>query len=128
MKLNKLSSQHNTDTGLAILLIIFCLQLVQNQTKAIILLGLFTTIILMTKPSLLKPFAYIWFGLAKVLGLVMPKIILSMLYITFVIPYGFITGLFRSDLFKLKAYKSNTNRYFETPQKGYSNTSFNTPF
>lgn len=60
----------------------------------------------MTAPRLFAPLAVIWFGLSHVIGAVMSKVLLSVVYVVVVTPVGIVRRLIGSDTLRLRAFKT----------------------
>jgi len=60
----------------------------------------------MIVPRIYAPVAVLWFGLSQLLGAVMSKILLSILFFGLVTPIGVLRRLFGRDSLKLRAFKS----------------------
>ena len=67
---------------------------------------------LMVWPALFKPFAALWFGLSQVLGLVMPKVLLTLLFFLMVVPVGLIRRVSGKDSLKLRQFKAGQESVF----------------
>jgi len=70
------------------------------------------TLLLMIQPKLFKPWAALWFGLSEVLGTVMSKVILSVLFFTLVTPVALIRKMHGADAMRIKQWKSGTDSVF----------------
>ena len=53
-------------------------------------------------PSILSPLNKVWFNFAGIIGSIISKVVLLLIYITTVVPIGLILRLLRKDLLKLK--------------------------
>ena len=58
-----------------------------------------------------------WFWLADKMGFVMSRIVLSLVFIFVVLPFGFVAKLFRKDLMFLK---KGRRTYYKTRNHGYT--------
>ena len=56
-------------------------------------------------PVSLKPLAWAWFGLSHMLGQVMSRVLLGIVYLLLVLPMGIIRGLCGKDSLRLKFWK-----------------------
>ena len=56
----------------------------------------------MLAPGLFRPFAIVWWGLARVLAAVGSKVLLTVIYILLVTPVGLVRRLFRADSMRLR--------------------------
>ena len=58
-------------------------------------------------PIIFFPFAFLWFGLSRLLSLVSPVIIMGMLFFLVVTPVGLFRRLLGKDSMRLKQFKKN---------------------
>jgi hypothetical protein len=61
----------------------------------------------MIVPRVFAPVAVVWLGLSHVLGTVMSKVLLSILYFGLVTPIGVLRRLFGKDSLQLRAFKAS---------------------
>lgn len=59
-------------------------------------------------PCLLYPFAFLWFGISKILSLVGPVVLMTIIFFLVVMPVGLFRKLMGSDNLKLKQFKKAT--------------------
>ncbi len=74
-------------------------------------------IILMIKPTLLKPFAALWLGLSEFLGTIMSKVILSIVFFSMVTPVALVRAAMGKDPMQKKVWKKGSNSVFRTVNK-----------
>jgi len=99
------------DTGLALALL--CLLIIQvRHTYKLVPLAIVLLIITMAWPRAFQPLAGLWFGLAHLLGTVMSKVILSVLFFVLVTPIGLIRRLLGADSLQLKKWKKSQDSVF----------------
>lgn len=93
-----------SDAGMAAVLIML---LIGIFTKKVIFyqIGIPLLVINMIIPAFFYPFAILWFGLSGLMGDILSRIILSVVYIFVVIPVGFIRKLMGKDPLKLREFK-----------------------
>ena len=106
-----LQAQREKDTGLALLLIILLL-IFFTEKMVYIYPAMAILILTMTWPRFFAPFSYVWFGFSKVLGEVVSKIILTLVFVLVAMPIGSIRKLLGSDSMKLKQWKKENTSYF----------------
>jgi polyferredoxin len=58
-------------------------------------------------PIIFYPFAFCWFGIAKILGIVSSGILLTVVFLVIVVPIGVFRKIFRFDGLKLKQFKKS---------------------
>ncbi len=109
--ITRISKKQNVDTGLAILLILLIITFVGNNLFFVKLM-LPVLLITMIYPKLLYPFAVVWFSLSKILGTLLSKIILSVIFVIMVIPIGFFRKMLGKDNLKLREFKKDKTSVF----------------
>ena len=99
------------DTGMALTLL--CLIIVQlKHTYKLVPVALVLLIITMVWPRAFTPLAGLWFGLSHVLGNVMSKVILTILFFGLVTPIGLVRRLMGADSLQLKKFKKDQDSVF----------------
>lgn len=112
MKILQFPRDQSKDTGMAITLILL---IVAYFWSVDILLPIALVVLLFTMaaPMLFKPLAYFWFGLAFVLGFVMSRVILTLIYGLVVTPIGLLRWVLGADALMRKSWKSGTASVFQ---------------
>jgi hypothetical protein len=102
----KMTKDQSRDTGMAMVLLVLIFYIKTRRDGY-----LWTTITLhvvnMTVPRIYAPIAVLWLGLSHVLGTVMSKILLSILFFGLVTPIGLLRRLLGKDSLKLNAFKAS---------------------
>ena len=103
-----ITEQQKKDTGLALTLLFLIIGLI---TKDVLFFKLTIPIILLTMllPSLLHPIAIFWFTFSNLLGFFISKIVLSIIFIILIVPFGLFRRLFGKDNLQLKQFKVSKN-------------------
>jgi hypothetical protein len=91
------------DTGMALVLILFIVWLFRRR-DGYIMVALVMQVVNMTAPQLFRPAAVLWFGLSHVLGAVMSRVLLSVVFFAVVTPVGMWRRLTGADSLQLKAF------------------------
>ncbi|MFW5735101.1 MAG: SxtJ family membrane protein [Oceanidesulfovibrio sp.] len=79
---------------------------------------LFAVIIaLMVKPTLLKPFAALWLGFSELLGAIMSKVVLSLVFFLVVTPIALLRAAMGKDPMQKKRWKNGSDSVFRTVRK-----------
>ena len=99
-----ISKKEATDTGMAMALISL---LLGYFTKNIIYYKLTIPILVinMAFPMFYYPFAMVWLGLTNLLGIVVSRILISIIYILFLLPVGVIRRAMGKDSLNLTGFK-----------------------
>ena len=99
------SRDRSRDTGLALVLLLLIVHAATKRdgfaTAAIV--GLVVT---MTVPLLFRPASVVWFGFSHLLGTVMSKVLLTLVFYVVVTPIGLVRRLLGHDSLRLRAFKS----------------------
>ena len=69
----------------------------------------------MAFPMFYYPFAMVWLGLTNLLGIVVSRILLSVVYILFLMPMGIIRRAMGKDSLNLKGFKKGKESVMITP-------------
>jgi len=115
------------DTGLAIVLIFMLLEWWFGSGFYLkIAIGIL--ILDMTVPILFKPMAYVWFGLAHVMGTIVSRILLFLVFIFVVMPVGLFRRILGKDTLQLKKWKNSKDSVFLTRNHLFSANDIENPF
>jgi hypothetical protein len=99
------------DTGMA--LVLLCLLIVQfKQAYKLVPLAIILLIITMAWPRAFQPLAGLWFGLSHLLGTVMSKVVLTVIFFIVVTPIGLLRRLMGADSLQLKKWKKDRDSVF----------------
>ena len=122
-----ITEQQKKDTGLALTLLFLIIGLFTNN---IFFFKMTIPIILITMliPSLLHPFAIVWYGIANFLGFFVSKIVLSIIFIILIVPLGLIRRLFGKDNLQLKQFKVSKSSVLINKNCTYSHKDIIKPF
>lgn len=100
----KISRERIKDSGMALVLILLIIGLITDSSTYFILSAAFL-LVNMIFPLFFYPFAFIWLGFSEILGRVMSKIILLLVYLAVVLPVAFIRRLLGKDTLLLRKFK-----------------------
>ena len=92
------------DTGLAVVLILLIIEYIKRPNWLIIS-AMAVLVLVMTWPKVFTPLAKIWFGFSHFLGLIVSKIILSIVFFLIVTPVGLVRRALGADSMKSRAWK-----------------------
>jgi hypothetical protein len=99
------------DTGMAMVLI--CLLLAYWGGRPQFLpLGLALLLLTMVWPDAFRPLAVLWFGLSHLLGNLVSRIVLTIIFFVLVTPIGLIRRWAGADSLQLKKWKKDTKSVF----------------
>jgi|SRR5215470_10527101 len=102
----KMTKDQCKDTGMAVALV-FLLIFLKTRRNGWIYAAVTTQLVDMVVPRVFAPVAVLWFGLSRILGTVMSRILLSILFFGLVTPMGLLRRLLGKDSLKLRAFKAS---------------------
>ena len=95
------------DTGMAMVLLLLIAGLFTHNLT-IFKIALPVLIVNMVIPRLFYPLAVLWIGISHILGTIMSKILLTLVFIILVIPVGYIRRKAGKDPLQLNKFKNGT--------------------
>ncbi len=85
-------------------------------------------IINMVRPAFYKPFAKVWIGLSYLLGTVVSKILLIIIFFVLVTPLGLIRRLLGFDSLQLNKWKKDRSSVFTVRNHTFKSKDIETPY
>ncbi len=107
----RFTHKENIDSGLALVLILLLSGIIWKHGWTI-KVSVFCILIIMIKPTLFYPFTFIWLNISDILGKTMSRIILTVVFLLFVIPVGFIRKISGKDNLKLDQFRKSDKSVF----------------
>ena len=109
--LKKLSVEKCKDSGLALVLIcLICYQF--WHLPILILSSIIFLVIAMTYPPIFQLFAIFWFGLSTILGTVVSRVILAVLFFALVLPVGLVRRFSGKDAMRISSWQKGNESVF----------------
>ena len=102
----KMTKDQSRDTGMAMVLLLLLIYLKTKQ-DGVLHAAVILHVVNMIVPRIFAPIAILWLGLSHVLGTVMSKVLLSILYFGLVTPIGALRRLLGKDSLQLRAFKAS---------------------
>jgi hypothetical protein len=99
-----ISKDQSRDTGMAMVLLLLILH-VSLKREGFIVGAIALHVLNMTTPQAYRPIAVVWLGLTELLGRVLSKVLLSIVFFAVVAPVGVLRKLVGKDALKLRAFK-----------------------
>ena len=124
---NNITEQQKKDTGLALTLLFLIIGLFTNNVF-FFKMTIPTILITMLIPSLLHPFAIVWFSLANFLGFFVSKIVLSIIFMLLIVPLGLIRRLLGKDNLQLRQFKVSKSSVLNEKNLTYTHKDIIKPF
>ena len=94
------------DTGMAMVLLLLILSITLKRNE-LVLDALVLQVITMTVPGIFAPIAVVWLGLSHLLGAVMSRVVLTLIFFLVVTPIGLVRRLLGKDSLRLRAFKAS---------------------
>lgn len=105
-KTKEMTKDESRDTGMAMVLLLL-LVYVRTRRDGFLWCALILHVLDMIVPRLYAPLAVVWLGFSHVLGTVMSKILLSILFFGVITPIGILRRLSGKDSLKLRNFKAS---------------------
>jgi hypothetical protein len=102
----KMTKDQSRDTGMAMVLLLLLIFL-KTRRNGLLYAAILLHVVNMIVPRIYAPVAVVWLGLSHVLGTVMSKVLLSILYFGLVTPIGVLRRLFGKDSLQLRSFKAS---------------------
>ena len=123
----KISKKQATDSGMAVVLILLLIGLF-SQNILYLKLAIPFLLINMIFPMFFYPFAIVWLGFSHLLGTVVSKIILTVVFIVLVLPVGLFRRLLGKDSLQLAKFKKGDGSVMLTRNKVFELKDIEKPF
>lgn len=99
-----ITKEQSKDTGMALVLI-FLLLALATKRDVYLYWAIGVHILNMIVPQIFRPAGVVWFSFAHVMGIVVSKVVLSLIFFVIVTPIGLVRKLFGADSMHLKGFK-----------------------
>ena len=119
---DKLNFSSNTildqshDTGLALVLIILLFAYFSKRLQ-LVPLAIIILFLSMIYPNIFRPLSKLWFGLSYLMGTIMAKVIMSIIFFILVTPIGTLRRIIGYDPLQLRKWKKNNDSVFRVRDK-----------
>jgi len=102
----KISKDQSRDTGMAMVLL--CLLLAASPKRhGYLIVAIALHVVNMIFPQIFRPVAVVWLGLSTLLGEIVPKVLLSIVFFLVVTPIGILRRLIGKDALNLRVFKAS---------------------
>jgi hypothetical protein len=112
---------------MAVVLIFLLIGLFRHDF-AFITIAIISLIFTMAFPLIFKYIAVIWLGFSHLLGTVVSKIVLTVIFFLVVMPVGMIRQIFGYDTLKLRQFKKGTDSVMIVRNTTFSSNDIEKPF
>jgi hypothetical protein len=101
----KITKDQSRDTGMAMVLLLLIV-FATRKREGYLIGAMVLHVLNMIVPQVYRPVAVLWLGLSDLLGSVVSKILLSIVFFAVVTPIGILRRLFGKDSLQLRAFKA----------------------
>jgi hypothetical protein len=101
----KITKDQSRDTGMAMVLLLLIV-FATRKREGYLIGAMVLHVLNMIVPQMYRPVAVLWLGLSDLLGEVVSRILLSIVFFTVVTPIGVLRRLAGKDSLKLRAFKA----------------------
>jgi len=122
-----ISKKQASDTGMAAVLILLLIGLFTHN-NLYYKIAIPVLVVNMTFPMFYYLFAIIWLGFSQLLGTIVSKIILTIIYFIMVIPIGVFRRLLGKDSLKLSEFKKGTKSVMQTRDYNFLSEDIEKPY
>jgi len=102
----KITKEQSRDTGMAMVLLLL-IAAASRKREGYLLGAIALHVVNMIWPQIYRPLAVIWLGLSDLIGGVVSKILLSLVFFLIVTPIGIFRRIAGKDSLKLRAFKAS---------------------
>lgn len=102
----KITKDQSRDTGMAMVLLLLIVFL-SRKREGYLFAAMAVHVLNMIVPQIYKPVAVIWLGFSDLLGAVVPKVLLGLVFFLVVTPLGVLRRLSGKDSLKLRVFKAS---------------------
>jgi hypothetical protein len=124
---SRLSRKQCLDAGMAVVLIMLLIGLFTDRV-IFYKLAIPILVINMITPRFYYPFGVIWFGFSGLLGDVVSRILLTIVFFLVVFPVGIIRRLSGKDSLRLREFKRSANSVMMNRDHTFTKTDLEKPF
>jgi hypothetical protein len=123
----KITKGQSRDTGMAMVLLLL-IGAASRKREGYLFAAMALHILNMTVPQIYKPVAVIWLGLSDLLGSVVSRVLLSIVFFVVVTPIGIFRRLIGRDSLKLRAFKASKQSVMLDRNHTFVGKDLETPF
>jgi hypothetical protein len=127
LKYSSITKTQSKDTSLAFILIFTILTLYKKELLFVYPAVAFS-LISMTFPQVFKPLAYLWFGIAELMGALMSKIILSMVFFFIITPLTLLIKMMGVDSMRIKEWHNGKDTAFIDRNHQFTKSDIEKPY
>ena len=101
-----ITKEQSKDTGMAMVLLLLLFGVFFFKRDTLVNAAIVVLLINMIYPAVYRPVAIVWLGLSHLLGMVVSKIVLALVFFVVVTPVGLARKILGKDSLRLKGFKA----------------------
>lgn len=121
------TKKEHTDSGLALLLLTLIAGLWFKKDLAL-QFAIPEVLIVLIAPVLFYPFTFLWLNFSEIMGRLMSKIILTVVFFAIVWPVALIRQIMGKDTLQLKSFRKDTKSVFTERNHTWTKVDLTTPY
>ena len=122
-----ITTKQASDSGMAIVLILLLISLFSGNVLYF-KIAIPVLIMNMIYPKFYHYFAIVWLGFSQLIGTVLSKVLLTIVYFVVVFPVAMLRRMMGKDTLKLKQFKKSNNSVMHVRNHHFSNDDVKYPF
>jgi hypothetical protein len=122
-----ITKEQSKDSGMAVVLILLIVGFLKKD-DIFFWAAAVSLLMDMTFPMFFYPFAIFWFGLGNLLGAIVSRILLSVVYVVIVLPVALIRQFMGRDALLLKKFKKGNGSVMKTRNHAFGPADLEKPF
>ena len=99
----QVTKDQSRDTGMAMVLLALLLGFL-TDARGFFTLAVVLLVVTMAVPALYRPIAFVWLGLSHLLGTIVSRILLTVVFFAIVLPVGLLRRVMNKDSLQLKKF------------------------
>lgn len=123
----KISKEQSRDTGMAVVLLLLLLNII-FKIESLLALAIIAQVVNMVIPNVYRSFARLWLGLSELLGTVVSKILLTIVFLFVVTPMGLIRKWSGKDSLNLKAFRRDDKSIMKNRDHTFTRDDLEKPY
>jgi hypothetical protein len=121
------STKQSIDTGMAFVLI-FLLVSYFTKSDIFIIISICLLLFNMIYPNIYRPLSRVWFGISNILGSVVSRLIMTLIFFLFVTTIGIFRKVIRADSLQLKEWKRDNTSVFRVRDQAFQPEEIERPY
>lgn len=123
----KITEDQSRDTGMAVVLLSLIAFATRKQ-EGYLIAAIVLHVLNMIVPQMYRPIAVLWVGFSDLLGSIVSKVLLSILFFAIVTPIGIVRRLFGKDTLNLRAFKRSRDSVMLSRNHRFSGKDLESPY